>query len=94
MAGQRVAREHGWVLGWRNDDGTPPDRFKSPALAGAGGMYREDCHQGGGRYLNDCPQREPAEPGNRVRGCAPHTIDVEWAQRLRDVSQRMLDNAH
>ncbi|MCB2028417.1 MAG: SDR family NAD(P)-dependent oxidoreductase [Rhodoferax sp.] len=81
------------ALGWFKDDGTPLDLFKnpaqgastsvwaatSPALAGHGGLYLEDCRQG-----------EPAEPGNRISGHAPHIMDTALAGRLWEATEHML----
>ena len=83
------------ALGWLREDGTPLDLFKSvaqgastsvwaataPALAGHGGRYLEDCHEG-----------VPAEPGNRISGYAPHIMDAALADGLWEASERMLDS--
>jgi NAD(P)-dependent dehydrogenase (short-subunit alcohol dehydrogenase family) len=81
------------AMGWFKEDGTPLDLFKSvaqgastsawaataPELAGHGGHYLEDCHEG-----------VPAEPGNRISGYAAHIMDAALADGLWEASEQML----
>ena len=89
------------ALGWKNADGTIPDAvqamFKtpeqgasttiwaatSPQLAGRGGVYCEDCDIG----------RLADENSQRWEHVRPWACDDEAAQRLWEVSEKMLAEA-
>ncbi len=81
------------ALGWLKPDDTPLDIFKNPEQGAATSVWAATAPElrgHGGRYLEDCGEGLPAEPGNRVSGYAPHIMDAAAAQRLWEVSQAML----
>jgi hypothetical protein len=43
-----------------------------------------------GRYLEDCNEAPPHQPGTNT-GVAPHALDPEAAERLRQVSEQLLN---
>jgi len=84
------------ALGWLKADDTPLDIFKTPAQGASTSVWAATAPelQGqGGRYLEDCNEGVPAEPGNRVFGYAPHIMDREAAERLWTMSQQMIASA-
>jgi len=81
------------ALGWLKPDDTPLDLFKTPEQGASTSVWAATAPElegRGGRYLEDCSEGLPAEPGNRVSGYLPHIMDGEAAQRLWRVSQEML----
>lgn len=81
------------ALGWLKPDDTPLDIFKNPAQGAATSVWAATATEltgRGGRYLEDCNQGLPAEPGNRASGYSPHIADPAAADRLWQVSQDML----
>ena len=81
------------ALGWLKPDDTPLDIFKTPEQGASTSVWAATAPElegRGGRYLEDCNEGLPAEPGNRVSGYLPHIMDGEAAQRLWRVSQEML----
>jgi len=81
------------ALGWLKPDDTPLDLFKTPEQGAATSVWAATAPElagRGGRYLEDCNEGVPAEPGNRVFGFAPHIMDRNAAERLWTVSQEMI----
>ncbi len=84
------------AMGWLKADDTPLDIFKSPPQGAATSVWAAtapELHGHGGRYLEDCNQGLPAEPGNRASGYAPHAVDADAALRLWQVSEDLLAHA-
>lgn len=81
------------TLGWLKPDDTPLDIFKTPQQGASTSVWAATAMElegKGGRYLEDCNEGLPAEPGNRVSGYSPHIMDREAAERLWVVSEGML----
>jgi len=92
---RHLAREEMIAAGWMNAEGKVREGFKtpeqgaatsvwtatSPALAGMGGVYCEDC--------DIAEPTDPASPLARYRGVDPHAVDPEAAQRLWALSADM-----
>lgn len=81
------------AMGWYKQDGTPLDRFKSPAQGASTSVWAATApalRGHGGLYLEDCRQAIPAEPGNRVSGYAAHILDTDLANQLWQASEAML----
>jgi NAD(P)-dependent dehydrogenase (short-subunit alcohol dehydrogenase family) len=81
------------ALGWLKADDTPLDLFKTPEQGAATSVWAAtgaELAGIGGLYLEDCSEGVPQPPSNRVFGYSPHIMDAESAQRLWDVSLKML----
>lgn len=84
------------AMGWMGDDGKMSARFKTPAQGASTSVWAATAPEllgRGGRYLEDCNEGLPAEAGNRTSGYAPHIVDADVAQRLWEVSLKLLDKA-
>jgi NAD(P)-dependent dehydrogenase (short-subunit alcohol dehydrogenase family) len=92
---RHLSREEMVASGWMDEDGNVDERFKtpeqgaatstwaatSPALAGMGGVYCEDC---------DIARRTDADsPRARIQGVDAHAIDADAAARLWAVSAEL-----
>src|SRR3954452_24811486 len=92
---RHLPREEMIAAGWMDEEGHVDERFKtpeqgastatwaatSPALAGMGGVYCEDC---------DIAERTvPGSPTARIRGVDAHAIDPGTAARLWAVSAEL-----
>ena len=89
-----LSREEMTAAGWIDEDGRPDDRFKtpeqgaatscwaatSPALAGMGGVYCEDC---------DIAEPTETSPRPELAGVDAHAIDPEAAARLWAASAQL-----
>jgi NAD(P)-dependent dehydrogenase (short-subunit alcohol dehydrogenase family) len=85
---RHLTREEMIASGWMDEEGNLDERFKtpeqgaatsvwaatSPALAGMGGVYCEDC--------DIAEPTVPGAPDARIRGVDAHAIDREDAARL------------
>jgi NAD(P)-dependent dehydrogenase (short-subunit alcohol dehydrogenase family) len=81
------------AMGWLKADDTPLDIFKTIEQGASTSVWAATAAQlkgHGGLYLEDCQQGVPTIPGNRVSGFAPHITDAVAAQRLWEVSEKML----
>lgn len=81
------------ALGWLKADDTPLDIFKTPPQGASTSTWAATAPElkgRGGLYLEDCNQGLPAEPGQRASGYSPHIMDMDTANRLWTVSERML----
>ena len=84
------------AMGWLDAEDRPPSSFKSVEQGAATSVWAvtaPELEGRGGRYLEDCNEGLPATPGDRISGWAPHARDPEAAQRLWEVSERLLDQA-
>jgi NAD(P)-dependent dehydrogenase (short-subunit alcohol dehydrogenase family) len=92
---RHLPREEMLAMGWFDEDGNVDERFKtpeqgastsvwaatSPALAGMGGVYCEDC--------DIAEPTEVGSPTARVRGVDAHAIDPDAAKRLWALSTEL-----
>ena len=81
------------AMGWFKEDGTPLDLFKSVAQGASTSVWAATAPEltgHGGRYLEDCHEGVPAEPGNRISGYAPHIMDAALADGLWEASEQLL----
>ncbi len=92
---RHLSREEMIASGWMDEDGNVDDRFKtpeqgaststwaatSPALAGMGGVYCEDC--------DIARPTEVGSPSARIQGVDAHAIDRADAARLWAVSAEL-----
>lgn len=84
------------ALGWLKEDDTPLDIFKTPTQGAATSVWAATAPElkgHGGRYLEDCAQGLPTEPGNRISGYKPYIMDADAARRLWDVSEALTRDA-
>jgi NAD(P)-dependent dehydrogenase (short-subunit alcohol dehydrogenase family) len=84
------------AMGWFKEDGTPLDLFKSVAQGASTSVWAATAPElagHGGRYLEDCHEGVPAEAGNRISGYAAHIMDTALADSLWDASERLLATA-
>lgn len=97
---RHLPKEEMIALGWLGPDGEPSEQAKagfktpeqgasttvwaatSPALAGKPGVYCEDC--------DIASPTDPDNPFARFRGVDAHACDDDNAERLWDVSERLL----
>jgi NAD(P)-dependent dehydrogenase (short-subunit alcohol dehydrogenase family) len=92
---RQLPREEMIAAGWIDEDGTPDPRFKtpeqgaatavwaatSPALAGMGGVYCEDC--------DIAEPTDVGSPKAELEGVDAHAIDPDAAARLWTVSAEL-----
>src|SRR5215218_5250978 len=92
---RHLSREEMVASGWMDEDGNVDERFKtpeqgaatstwaatSPALAGMGGVYCEDC--------DVARPTDPVSPRARIQGVDAHAIDADAAARLWAVSAEL-----
>src|SRR5215212_876426 len=92
---RHLSREEMVASGWMDEDGNVDERFKtpeqgaatstwaatSPALAGMGGVYCEDC--------DIARPTDPDSPRARIQGVDAHAIDVDAAARLWAISAEL-----
>lgn len=81
------------AMGWDDPDRRDEMGFKSPEQGAATSVWAAtspDLAERGGRYLEDCAEAQPATPGDRSRGVAPHATDDEAADRLWAATRTML----
>jgi NAD(P)-dependent dehydrogenase (short-subunit alcohol dehydrogenase family) len=92
---RHLSREEMIGAGWMDEDGNTDDRFKtpeqgaatstwaatSPALAGMGGVYCEDC--------DIAEPTAVGSPTERIKGVDAHAIDPDAAARLWTVSAEL-----
>ena len=81
------------AMGWFKEDGTPLDLFKSVAQGASTSVWAATAPElagHGGRYLEDCHEGVPAEPGNRISGYSPHIMDTALADGLWEKPEQML----
>ncbi|WP_027344968.1 SDR family NAD(P)-dependent oxidoreductase [Hamadaea tsunoensis] len=92
---RHLSREEMIASGWMDEAGTVNERFKtpeqgaststwaatSPALAGLGGVYCENC--------DIAEPTDPSSPTARFAGVDAHAVDPEAAARLWDLSAEL-----
>jgi NAD(P)-dependent dehydrogenase (short-subunit alcohol dehydrogenase family) len=91
---QHLSLDEQRAMGWLDAEDRPLSIFKSVEQGAATSVWAATAPElegRGGRYLEDCGEGLPATPGDRISGWAPHGRDPEAAQRLWDVSERLLD---
>lgn len=100
---RHLPKEEMIAMGWLDENGEPSELAKagfkspeqgasttlwaatSPQLAGKSGVYCEDC--------NIAAPTDPESPMARYMGVEAHACDDEAAERLWDVSEKLLANA-
>ncbi len=90
---RHVPEDEKRAMGWVGEDGRMSSRFKTPAQGAATSVWAATAAAldgQGGRYLEDCQEALPAEPGNRTSGFAPHIADAAAAERLWQVSLALI----
>jgi NAD(P)-dependent dehydrogenase (short-subunit alcohol dehydrogenase family) len=93
---QHLTTEEMNALGWLDADGKPRMGFKTPAQGAATSVWAAIAPElagHGGRYLEDCNEAEPAQPGIAFAGVHAHARDPRAAARLWEVSEEMVRTA-
>ena len=76
------------------DDAQAQAYMKSPAQGAATSVYAaisKDWEGKGGKYLEDCAESEPVKGAHPTSpGYAPHAYDAEAAEKLWEVSLKLV----
>jgi NAD(P)-dependent dehydrogenase (short-subunit alcohol dehydrogenase family) len=90
---QHVPIEEQRAMGWYKEDGTLVDLFKNVEQGASTSIYAAlapDLDNHGGEYLEDCAISKGVNPDKTYWGMAPHSLDMEAAERLWILSEQMV----
>ena len=90
---QHVPDEERRAMGWFKEDGSLLDIFKNTEQGASTSVYAAlspDLDSHGGEYLEDCAISQGINPERSVWGLAPHSVDMEAAERLWKLSEQMV----
>lgn len=100
---RHLPQEEMIALGWLDETGAPSELarqgFKTPQQGASTTLWAATSAQLGGKpgvYCEDCDiaaVTDPASPYARYRGVNPHACDDETAERLWELSERLLQEA-
>ena len=100
---RHLTQEEQIQLGWLNEDGEPSELakqgFKTPEQGCATTLWAATSSQLEGKpgvYCEDCDVAEPTDPNSpmaRFRGVDPHACNDDSAERLWEMSEKMLAEA-
>jgi NAD(P)-dependent dehydrogenase (short-subunit alcohol dehydrogenase family) len=82
------------ALGWIGDDGRVREGFKTPEQGAATSLWAAvgpELDGVGGRYLEDCAEAGPFDPAFPFAGVMAYAVDPGHAERLWELSARLLD---
>ncbi len=81
------------AMGWLKEDDSPIDLFKNVEQGAATSVYAAlapDLNNHGGEYLEDCAISTGVNTEQTYFGMAPHSVDMEAAERLWKLSEQMV----
>ena len=90
---KHVPIEEQRAMGWYKEDGSLQDLFKNVEQGASTSIYAAlspDLDKHGGEYLEDCGISEGVKAQLPYFGMAPHSIDMEAAERLWKLSEQMV----
>lgn len=90
---KHVPVEEQRARGWYKEDGSLMDGFKSVEAGASTTVYASlapDLEKHGGDYLEDCAISKGVNPERTFWGMAPHAADIEAAERLWKLSEKMV----
>jgi len=90
---QHIPIEEQRAMGWYNEDGTLIDLFKTVEQGASTSVYAAlapDLDNHGGEYLEDCAISKGVNLDKTYWGMAPHSVDMEAAERLWKLSEKMV----
>jgi hypothetical protein len=80
-------------MGWVKEDGTLLDVFKNVEQGASTSVYAAlapELDNHGGEYLEDCAISKGVNADKTAWGIAPHSLDMEAAERLSKLSEQMV----
>lgn len=84
-------------LGWIDENGNVNGKFKTPEQGAATSIWAavsEEMENRGGYYLEDCAIASAWHADTPLKGCMPHALNRESAQRLWEMSLSMTQAYH
>ncbi|CAF4023934.1 unnamed protein product [Adineta steineri] len=81
------------AMGWLKEDGTAHGLFKTIEQGASTSVYAAlapELDNHGGEYLEDCAISQGVNSKEKYQGMAPHSIDMEAAERLWKLSEQMI----
>jgi NAD(P)-dependent dehydrogenase (short-subunit alcohol dehydrogenase family) len=90
---QHIPEEEQRAMGWYKKDGTLHDAFKTVEQGASTSVYAAlapDLDNHGGEYLEDCAISKGVNAEQPYSGMAPHSLDMEAAERLWKLSEQMV----
>ncbi|CAF4964265.1 unnamed protein product, partial [Rotaria sp. Silwood1] len=88
-----VSIEEQRAMGWFKEDGTTVDLFKNVEQGASTSVYAAlapDLDKHGGEYLEDCAISQGVNSKEIYAGMGAHAIDMEAAERLWKLSEKMV----
>jgi NAD(P)-dependent dehydrogenase (short-subunit alcohol dehydrogenase family) len=91
---RHIPHEEQQALGWLNDDAALRQRLKNIEQGASTTVYAAIAHEldnHGGEYLEDCAVSRGVNPDmTTFWGMAPHSLDMDDAQRLWTLTEQMI----
>jgi len=90
---KELTQEEMTKMGWFDAEGKLNDRFKTLEQGASTSVWAAtspELEGKGGLYLEDCSIAIPATPETRVSGFAPHALSEEDAQKLWELTEKLL----